>query len=615
MQFYGFLSNQTTAALVGPDGSVDWMPLPRFDAPSVFTRLLGDARHGFYQVRIEGASAVSQRYLPRTNVLETRWAGPEGEATVVDYLVLGAPELRRLVESRLPVVVELKPMFGYGLIHPGVRAVGWGAVYTNPMSQEALVFAIRDKHRVGPVAVDPVEGLWRLAPGRYELVLHYVANDRREMRQLLHRLDGEAAAMERALERDGVGDETLDRHLRYWRRVIPQYQGPFQDAVERSLLVLYGLCYRTTGAFVAAPTTSLPECVGESRQWDYRFVWIRDGSYIAEALLEAGDAVAARRFCEFLLNCLAMAGKPFHAPFYHVDGTLIRGEEELGWLPGYQGSRPVREGNAASHQLQLDVEGDFLWLIYRYVESTGDLHWLVRYWPAIETLVEWVARHWTAKDASLWEFRGQDDHYTHSKLMCWVALFYGSWLARRLGRTGLGRRWAAMADRVKAAIEVQGFNPELGHYVQSFGSRRIDAALLLMPLYGYCPPTSPRFLATLEAIERQLVRGHWVNRYTEDMLGKAFHPFVLASSWLCRVYLRLGRLQQARAVLEALVHSATDLGLLGEHADEKTGEPRGNFPQGFSHLGVVMAVLEYRRLTRADPQGKIHQEKEEMTHG
>ncbi|MBX5467785.1 MAG: glycoside hydrolase family 15 protein [Firmicutes bacterium] len=595
MRFYGFLSNQTTAALVGPDGSVDWLPLPRFDAPAVFARLLGEERHGFFRVSLEGAEVRRQRYLPRTNLLETEWVGPDGHGKVVDYLVLGAPELRRVVDATVPVRIELRPAFGYGMVQPAVRPVGLGAVYSNPLSQEALVFAIRARRRLTVLNGDAVAGVWRLPPGRYEVVLHYVAHDRREGRQLLHRLEEEAAHFERQLEQDRVGEEALNRHRSYWRRIVPPSPGPFQAAVERSLLVLYGLCYRTTGAFVAAPTTSLPEAIGQSRQWDYRFVWIRDGSYIAEALLEAGDVVAPRRFLEFLFHCLAFSGKPFQAPFYHVDGTLIRGEEELAWLPGFRHSRPVREGNAASHQLQLDIEGDFLWLVYRFVEVTGDLPWLRYHWPGVEALVEWVARHWNTKDASLWEFRGQDDHYTHSKLMCWVALHYGAALADRVGKKGVARRWGEVADRLRAAIECQGFNPTLGHYVQTFGGTRLDAALLLLPLYGFCPPDDPRFLATLAAIEQTLVRGHWVYRYAEDMWGKAVHPFVLASSWLARVYLRLGRLQDARQLLEALVASATDLGLLGEHADQLSGEPRGNFPQAFSHLGVVLAALEYRR--------------------
>jgi GH15 family glucan-1,4-alpha-glucosidase len=597
VRFYGFLSNATTSALVGPDGSVDWLPLPRFDSPSVFTRLLGDERHGFFRIEVAGAEVTAQRYLDGTNVLETVFEGSGGQAVVRDYLTVGRPELRRVIETTLPVTAVVRPVFGYGLVAAAAVPAGRGAVFQNPLQPEALVLAVCGAPQ-GGVEAHPEEGVWRLLPGRYELILHYVADDRREAGHTQTALAREALEVERQLEQEETQTSLL-RTVEYWRsRPESDYGGPHQDAFRRSLLVLYGLTYRTNGAIIAAPTTSLPEVVGGTRQWDYRFAWVRDGSYAAEALLEAGDVVSARRFLEFLLNAVDLQGKPFPAPFFHVDGTLIRGERELLWLTGFRGSRPCREGNAATNQMQLDIEGDFLWTFWRYVVQTGDHAFARFYWSIVRAVVDWVAENWMQKDASLWEFRGQDAHYTHSKLMCWVALNYGAELARLVGRPADAERWRRAADDVRQAIESQGYNGRLGHYVQAFGGNRLDAALLTLPLYGYCEAADPRFLATLGAIERRLVRGPWVFRYESDMLGPAAHPFVLASSWLARVYLRQGEVARARAVIDGLLAHQTDLGLLGEHVDVTTGEPRGNFPQAFSHLGLVMALAEWNRAVR-----------------
>jgi GH15 family glucan-1,4-alpha-glucosidase len=604
-RFYGLLSNGTTAALVGPDGAVDFLPWPRFDSPSVFTRLLGGEAQGMYGVApARGGAAASQRYVPGTNVLESVFRAPGGgRVRVRDYLCVGRPELRRLVEASAPVTVRLRPVFGYGLVAAAPNPLpGGGAVYANPLGGEAVVFAVASaageaepQGRDG-FAADPERGVWQLPPGRYDLILRYVADDRREGAATRTAVAEAAAEASVPAEEEAEANLALERHIRFWRGMPrPRYEGPFADAVARSMLVLQALTYRTNGAILAAPTTSLPEQVGGERQWDYRFAWVRDGSYAAEALLAAGDAVAARRFIEFLLRCVDLQGRPFRAPFFHVDGTLIAGERELGWLPGFAGSRPVREGNAATAQLQLDIEGDFVWLVHRYWRTTGDSSLLRAYWGEIEVLVEWVAANWRRPDASLWEFRGRDRHYTHSKLMCWVALRYGADLAQAVGRSAAAERWRAAAAEVAAAIEAHAFSPAAGRYGQAFGSADLDAALLLMPLYGYCDVRSPRFAATLAAVERELLDGVHVYRYGGDMLGRAAHPFVLAAAWLARVYNRLGEAERAGRLVAGMVASATDLGLLGEHVDADTGVPRGNFPQAFSHLGVIMAALDHAR--------------------
>ncbi len=599
MKFRGFLSNGATAALVDPAGTIDWLPFPRFDSPAVFCSLLGTAANGYFAIApAQGEAICEQQYLSGTNILRTTVRGDAGVAQIEDYLSIGRPELRRRVQSEIPLRIELHPSFGYGLVAPSIEPVGDGAVFVDPLGDEALVFVIsRLASASAAMSAEPFAGRWTLSPGRYELILRYVGDSRRDLAETQSALGRETAEAEADLSAEDRSP--LARNAAYWRDMPKmQYAGPYRDAVERSLLVLRGLTYRTTGAIIAAPTTSLPELPGGTRQWDYRFSWIRDGSYSAEALLAAGDPVAARRFIEFTLQCVDVQGKPFQAPFFHVDGTLIRGERDLGWLRGFAESRPSREGNAATQQLQLDVEGDFLWLVYRYIRETGDTTSLRAWWDLVRALVGWVARNWQAKDASLWEFRGQDADYTHSKLMCWVALHYGAELAGQIGDAEAEGRWAEAAQAVREAIEEHGFHAGLGHYVQSFGGDRLDAALLMMPLYGYVDAKDARFSATLQAIEERLVHGSWVYRYADDMLGEAAYPFVLATSLLARVHLLRGEVERAKELLGALIGSATDLGLLAEHFDMESGEPRGNFPQAFSHLGIVLTALELEGVRR-----------------
>lgn len=592
MKFYGLISNQATAALISPEGRVDWLPLPRFDCAAPFARLLGGADNGFLAVHPDGPFQSAQSYLPGTMVLETRFTTAEGSASVQDYLVVGRPELRRRIDSAIPLRVTVRPAFGYGLTAASVRPEPFGAVFLHPLGGEALALALLGD---APPPSPGSPGVWVLPPGRWEIALRHVGDARRDLDETTDALAGDAAAA----ARDDISercDRVLERTMRYWRELPgPDLQGPFAEAARRSALVLQALSFRTTGAIIAAPTTSLPEQIGGTRQWDYRFAWVRDGSYAAEALLMAGDTVAPRRFIEFLLNCVDLMGKPFPAPFVHVDGTLIRGERELPWLPGFRGSRPCREGNAATGQVQLDIEGDFLWAVRRYCRATGDRALVQSYWEPLRAIGQWVMENYAQEDASLWEFRGQDARYTHSQLMCWVTLSTGADLADLAGHGDVAADWREGALRLHREIEQRAWNPSVGSYVQSFGGGRLDAALLLMPLYGFCDARDARFEATFQAILRELVTDAGVYRYAEDMLGAAAHPFVLADAWLGRVHLRRGERGAARRVLERLVASATDLGLLGEHFDAAAGEPRGNFPQAFSHLGLLQLAVELER--------------------
>ena len=573
--YYALLSNAYTAALVSPEGGIDWLAFPRFDSPSVFTRVLDERRGGTFRLLPDGARVVERRYVPGSNVLSMRWSGPQGQVRTYDYLPVGRTELRRVVHAEIPVLVDVDPAFHYGQVAPAYVIGPDGGMFSRPGGNDALLLRIRGQgtwQREG-------EHSFRLSPGRYEIILRYSTDPAYDLAVLDRLSDSPETAMR--------------REVQFWRSFpVPPYEGRYADALSRSLQVIHALTFRPTGAIVAAPTTSLPEAAGDARQWDYRYVWVRDGAYAAEALLMAGDLLATRRFLEFMLNTVDLSEKPFRRPFTQVDGTPVVGEEELLWLAGHQGSRPVRVGNAASGQLQLDIEGDFLWILGRYLDRTGDLNFARYYERPIMAMVDWVAHQWSLPDASLWEFRGQDRHYTHSKLMCWVALTEGARIAAMLGHHRRAKRWAEEADRVHQAVDDGAVDPSTGAYGQSFGSPHPDAALLLLPLHGFVDAHDPRFEATLERIERELRVGPYLYRYRRDMMGDARHPFLLGSFWLARVLARRGERERAREVIDGVLANATDLDLLGEHADSGDGMPRGNFPQLFSHAGLVCAVLE-----------------------
>lgn len=591
LQFYGFLANGLTSALIGPDASVDWLPLPHFDSPSIFTRLLGGENHGFFRIGLPGGTVVEQHYLDRTHVLVSSLSSPNGRGVIHDYLTVHHPELRRIVEADTTIVVELFPSFDYGRVPAHGEQTASGLSFWGDDPKERLQFRIRPLgHGPHPTVECWPGAVWRLPPGRWELSLCR-----------------EDAGLSTAGDSSLIDEfHSLEYTARYWQGLLSSEKaaGTYQSALERSILVLHGLVFQPTGGAIAAPTTSLPETIGGTRQWDYRFVWVRDASYMAEAFVAYGDGFTARRILEFLLEQAKRDAIPFAHPLMRISGERAGGERELDWLPGFRASVPCREGNAAAAQLQLDVAGDLLFALYQYAREFSDPEWLASQWVAISRLAEYTLANWRKDDASLWEFRGCDDQYTHSKVLCWVALYYAAKLARSLGHDGAAARWERETEAVREMVETRGFNAQAGHYTQTLNGRGLDAALLLLPLYGYCDVLSPRFQGTLDAVESKLADGPWVYRYREDMFGRAAHPFLLATSWLARVYTLEGDLDRAEYLIDHMLGAATDLGLIGEHTDPTTLEPRGNFPQGFSHLGVVAALLDLIRARQVVPAGQ-----------
>lgn len=578
--FYALLGNGMTALLASPTGAIDWLPVPRFDGPTVFGRLLDRHSGGYLSLEPDSYLSIHQRYLPDGLCLETQFDTDQGEARVRTWMSIGRTAVWLNCETAVPLRLTCRPSFGYGAVRPAYVPTNGGMRYQNPHGPEIAQLLLQ-----GPVTPTDRIDQWIVGPGEATVVLRISTEQPADLRWL-----------NRPIPSDPDHQWSLTRG--YWLAARQPYHGPHHELYMRSLEVMRALIYRPSGAPIAAATTSLPEAPGDTRQWDYRYSWVRDSAYAAEALLLAGDRTGARRIAEFLLSAVSPTERVFPAPFLRVDGTLPDGERDLLWLSGHAESRPARAGNGAIHQLQLDLAGSVLWIVYHLAGGETDTGWLHQYWWAIEALADWMRHTWSQQDASLWEYRTIRGHHTHSRLMNWVGLKSAQYLAESLGLPDRGERWRRAALRIREAMLHDAHLA--GRFEPRPGSPSADAALLALPLYDFVSVDDPLYLATLDNIARHLVVDDLVYRYREDDLGQARHPFLLAGFWYARVLLRQGRLEEADRIIQHHVQLATPLGLYGEHVDLTTGEVRGNFPQLFSHTGLVATLAERQRLLDGD---------------
>ncbi|MCI2414846.1 MAG: glycoside hydrolase family 15 protein [Candidatus Aramenus sp.] len=576
VHFYAFLSNGLTSALEN-DGSIDWFPCPRFDSPSVFTKLL-DREGGHFAVRPLVEYVYRKEYLRDSLILESEFKVKDGKRLrLVDFLPLSLPGIIRIYESEIPFYAEVKPSFSYGLIKPGVEVREAGLIFKNPTSKEGVEVLVH-----GDFQIEGDRILFN--PGKGYLYLLYS----KDLRYGLFSQKGFVYSKPY---------EALERALKYWRGQLEKARKTktFEEEFKRSLLVLLGLIYTPSGGIIASPTTSLPEIVRKERNWDYRYVWVRDASYSAEALIKAGLALRGRDILSFLTSMIDPSSKSFDHPFYSVDGTAPPAEEEVPWLEGYKGSRPVRIGNGAYLQVQSDIEGAYLHALYEYYRATGDKEFVRDVWWAIEAIANWVKNSWKEKSTDIWEQRGVYEHFVHTKVMDWVAMDRAYKLAEEVG---VGRvEWKEVAEEIREDVLANGYSERKKSFVRYYGSEEVDAALLTLPLYGFVDARDPRFLSTLERIEKELsVSKGLLLRYREDFIGEVVNPFTLVSTWLARVYVRLGKIEEAVETLKRLVECSTDLKLMAEHYERGTCEPMGNFPHVFPHSGLIMAVTEIEEM-------------------
>ncbi|MGZ4508265.1 MAG: glycoside hydrolase family 15 protein [Blastococcus sp.] len=583
---HGIIGDLHTAALVSTDGDIDWLCLPRFDSPSVFASLLDDERGGRFTVRCTGATRVKQMYLPDSNVLVTRFLGEQFVGEVVDFMVPheqgsrrhGASQLVRLVRAvrgRVDVEIRCAPAFDYARARTEVDIVeGSGAFFFSPLTQLVLRSTV-------PLTADG-----SAAVGRPVLE------------------EGESLAL--ALSRWGspqpleMGEvqDLLAGTLQYWQRWIrrSRYRGRYREMVERSALTLKLLVYQPTGALVAAPTTSLPEALGGTRNWDYRFTWVRDAAFTVYALMRLGLTEEAGAFMTWLeARCTdARAEKGLHI-LYGIDGDVVGSEETLDHLRGYRDSRPVRIGNGAAAQLQLDIMGEVMDSVHLYDRNGRPVSYEL--WTALCRQLDWLEEHWEEPDHGVWEVRGPTRRFTYSTLMTWVAFERAGRLVRRRGLPAPAAGWREAADRAYRQIQEQAWDPRIGAYMQYPGSTTLDAGALMLPLVRFTGAEDPRFLSTLERIETELVTDSLVHRYHVDGSDGFDEPegtFNLCSFWYVEALTRAGRLDQARHTFEKMLTYANHLGLYSEEIGP-SGEALGNFPQAFTHLGLIRAAVKLDR--------------------
>lgn len=596
---YALIGDTQTAALVGRDGSIDWLCLPRFDSGACFAALLGTPDHGRWQVAPAGGEVTSsRRYRGDSLVLETTFTTPGGTVRVVDCMPPRQrdPDLVRIVEGvsgRVPMRMELALRFDYGRSVPWVRRVD------------------RRLHAVaGPDAVvldTPVrtrgEGLctvaeFEVAAGeRVPFVLEWHPS---------HQPAGPSV--------DAV--EAVAETFRWWEAWVGRcnYGGEWRDAVVRSLITLKALTYAPTGGIVAAATTSLPEQLGGVRNWDYRFCWLRDATFTLYALMSAGYRDEAQAWRDWLLR--AVAGSPADMQImYGSAGERRLPELVLDWLPGYEGSRPVRIGNAAVGQFQLDVFGEVMDSLHqsRRIGIPGDpLAWSLQ-----RALMDFLESCWTEPDEGIWEVRGPRRHFTHSKMMAWVAADRAVKAVERFGLEGPVERWRRLRREIKAEVCERGWDVDRRTFTQAYGSSSLDASLLMMPLVGFLPAQDGRVRGTVAAIERELCRDGFVHRYTQvdddvDGLPPGEGAFLACTFWLADNYALVGRHEEARRTFERLLALRNDVGLLSEEYDVAAGRQVGNFPQAFSHVPLVNTA---RNLALGGGPGQRRSEEHEESAG
>ena len=572
---YGLIGNTHSAALVSREASIDWLCLPRFDSAAIFAALLGDESHGSWCICAKTKDArLSRRYRPGTAILETRFETESGSATVIDFMPPPGDEfvdeVIRLVHGDAGIVemaMSVLFRFDYGRLVPWLER-----------SVEGIV-AI-----AGPDAVrlyTPIALVNKDFTTQAEFTVH-------EGQYIPFVLTWYPSHREPPAVRDAVA--LLRRVEERWKEWSARsiYQGPWRDAVERSLITLKLLTYRPTGGIVAAPTTSLPEAWGGVRNWDYRFCWIRDATLTLYALLTSGYQHEAIAWRQWLLRAAAGSPKDLQI-MYGLHGEQRLVEYTLGWLPGFAASRPVRIGNAAYSQLQLDVYGELVGSLHaarRFGIGASDAAWALQL-----VIIEHLERVWREPDEGIWEVRGPRRHFVHSKLMAWAAFDRMIASARMFGLKGPVEHWTKLRDAIHADICANGFDAERNSFVQYYGATQVDAALLFIPIVGFLPPDDPRVRGTVAAIEHELMQDGLVCRYRTrgevDGLPGGEGAFLACSFWLCDVYQLMGRSADAQALFKRLLGYANDLGLLAEEYDARAGRLLGNFPQAFSHVSLI----------------------------
>ena len=589
LEDYALIGDCETAALVSRAGSIDWLCWPRFDSPACFAAMLGGPEHGRWLIEAaDEGSGVTRRYRRNTLILETRFETPNGVALLIDFMPPRGrnSDIVRIVrgeKGRVRMRMELVLRFDYGRTVPWVTRMDDGTL--RAIAGPDLVTL----HTPAPIRGENMKTVaeFEVAAGEsVPLVLTHGQSNQKPPR-----------AIDPAM--------ALEQTETFWSKWASRNQshGEWDEAVMRSLIVLKALTYRPTGGLVAAPTTSLPEQLGGTRNWDYRYCWLRDATLTLLSLMNAGYYDEARDWRDWLLR--AAAGAPAQLQImYGIAGERLLPEFELSWLPGYDNSKPVRIGNAASGQLQLDVYGEVMDALHQarrggLAESEVD-------WAFQGALLKHLEAVWQQPDHGLWEIRGEPRHFTYSKVMAWVAFDRAIHAVEQSGLDGPVHHWRRVRQVIHNEVCERGFDSELGSFVQSYGSKELDASLLLLATVGFLPPEDPRIRGTIEAVERHLFRDGFLLRYdthtSDDGLPAGEGAFLACSFWLADAYVLIGRMDDAHALCERLLSLRNDLGLLAEEYDTRNRRMVGNFPQAFSHVAIVNTTHNILRATKPAQQ-------------
>ncbi len=577
---YGIIGNCRSSALVSRHGSIDWCCLPDFDSPSVFARLLDDDKGGSFDIHAKGEYTITQKYIDHTNILKTTFTAEEAAFEIIDFMPIyrtdvdhyyNAPEIYRIIRvlKGTPVIrAGYSPMLNYARPTRGF------------IENNALKHVTTDGR---------YESVYLYCDLDLEVILgnHYIEISGNHFfcityNQKLIKTDYTRAYLE------------YQRTKVYWMNwsnrtlVLPKYR----NEILRSALVLKLLTYEKTGAIVAAPTTSLPEAIGEIRNWDYRFCWIRDSSMVIKTFLQIGHSNSARKFQKFILN--VSNGKQEEIQImYGIHGEKDLPEIELEHLKGYHHSPPVRIGNGAFNQKQNDIYGvliDAIFVSLQKFPSTLDTS--EELWTFVRGILSVVGKNWQKPDKGIWEMRGPDRHFVYSKLMSWVAFDRGVKIAEMFGKDYYSGIWQNLADNIRADIYANGWEEETGAFVQYYGSKELDASNLLMEEFGFIDADDPRYISTVLKTRERLVKNGLVFRYMhEDDFGKPTGSFILCNFWLINSLYKIGYPEEARQLFEKVVGASNHLRLLSEHVETDTGELLGNFPQAYSHLGLIQSAL------------------------
>jgi GH15 family glucan-1,4-alpha-glucosidase len=586
---HGLIGDLRTVALVGTNGTIDWHCSPSFDAPSVFGSILDADGGGCFELAAAVPAKTRQFYLPDTNVLITRFFAPDGVGEIQDFMPVGeAAELRRnrlirrvvCVRGALPFRARIAPRFGYGTEPHTLTETEDGVVFTS------------GSLTVGLSTTVPVEHDDRDATAEFTLA---------EGQSAVFALDEvgsgvvpQACSREQA---EALGEATIA----FWRNWLSasRYRGRWREIVHRSALTLKLLTYAPTGAIVAAPTTSLPEQIGGERNWDYRYVWVRDAAFCVYALLRLGFTTEADAFVRFIFRHADTGEAGSAGPIqvmYGIDGRIDLPERELSHLAGYRESVPVRIGNSAARQLQLDIYGELMDSVYLYDDWYQPI--ASAQWDVIIGRAGWLCDHWDQPDEGIWETRGGPRKFLYSQLMCWVAMERAIRMANRRGLPADLDRWRSARDAIYRRIMDRGWSPQLNAFVQYEGADVLDASVLLMPLVKFISPTDPKWLSTLDALTASLVSDSLVYRYDPQASPDGLHgeegTFSACSFWYVEALTRAGRLEEARLAFEKMLTYANHLGLYAEQIS-LTGEQQGNFPQALTHLALISAAFNLDR--------------------